>query len=65
MCVCVCVFHQITELSSEVADERNSGESASQLLEAETAERLRLETDMKDLQVDGHVHNTGLELKGV
>uniref|UniRef100_A0A668AK57 Myosin XVIIIA n=1 Tax=Myripristis murdjan TaxID=586833 RepID=A0A668AK57_9TELE len=41
---------RITELSSELADERNTGESASQLLETETSERLRLEKDMKDLQ---------------
>ncbi|XP_069390665.1 unconventional myosin-XVIIIa isoform X9 [Paralichthys olivaceus] len=41
---------RITELSSELADERNTGESASQLLESETSERLRLERDMKDLQ---------------
>lgn len=45
---------QITELSSELADERNTGESASQLLESETSERLRLEKDMKDLQVHTH-----------
>ncbi|KAM8905208.1 unconventional myosin-XVIIIa isoform 5-T5 [Spinachia spinachia] len=41
---------RISELSSELADERNTGESASQLLETETSERLRLEKDMKDLQ---------------
>ncbi|XP_066551563.1 unconventional myosin-XVIIIa isoform X8 [Amia ocellicauda] len=41
---------RITELSSELTDERNTGESASQLLESETSERLRLEKDMKDLQ---------------
>ncbi|XP_055081910.1 unconventional myosin-XVIIIa isoform X4 [Periophthalmus magnuspinnatus] len=41
---------RISELSSELADERNTGESASQLLESETGERLRLEKDMKDLQ---------------
>uniref|UniRef100_A0A672YNX1 Myosin XVIIIAb n=1 Tax=Sphaeramia orbicularis TaxID=375764 RepID=A0A672YNX1_9TELE len=41
---------RITELSSELADERNTGESASQLLETETSERLRLEKDMKELQ---------------
>ncbi|XP_049911309.1 unconventional myosin-XVIIIa isoform X7 [Epinephelus moara] len=41
---------RITELSSELADERNTGESASQLLETETSERLRLEKDIKDLQ---------------
>ncbi|KAI1903664.1 hypothetical protein AGOR_G00029530 [Albula goreensis] len=42
---------RITELSAELADERNTGESASQLLETETSERLRLEKDMKELQV--------------
>ncbi|XP_061074439.1 unconventional myosin-XVIIIa-like isoform X8 [Conger conger] len=42
---------RITDLSAELADERNTGESASQLLESETSERLRLEKDMKDLQV--------------
>ncbi|XP_076023990.1 unconventional myosin-XVIIIa isoform X4 [Genypterus blacodes] len=41
---------RITEMSSELADERNTGESATQLLETETSERLRLEKDMKDLQ---------------
>ncbi|XP_077396784.1 myosin-XVIIIa isoform X2 [Festucalex cinctus] len=41
---------RITELSSELTDERNTGESASQLLEAETSERLRLEKDLTDLQ---------------
>uniref|UniRef100_A0A8D0D9J0 Myosin XVIIIA n=1 Tax=Sander lucioperca TaxID=283035 RepID=A0A8D0D9J0_SANLU len=41
---------RISELSSELADERNTGESASQLLETETSERLRLEKDTKDLQ---------------
>uniref|UniRef100_A0ABM5ENP4 Unconventional myosin-XVIIIa isoform X7 n=1 Tax=Pogona vitticeps TaxID=103695 RepID=A0ABM5ENP4_9SAUR len=41
---------KITELTSELTDERNTGESASQLLDAETAERLRAEKEMKDLQ---------------
>lgn len=43
--------HQISELTSELTDERNTGESASQLLDAETAERLRAEKEMKELQV--------------
>lgn len=42
---------QISELTSELTDERNTGESASQLLDAETAERLRTEKEMKELQV--------------
>ncbi|KAM8853718.1 unconventional myosin-XVIIIa isoform 11-T11 [Synchiropus picturatus] len=41
---------RISELSSDLTDERNSGESAAQLLETETSERLRLEEEMKDLQ---------------
>uniref|UniRef100_A0A8C2D935 Myosin XVIIIAa n=1 Tax=Cyprinus carpio TaxID=7962 RepID=A0A8C2D935_CYPCA len=42
---------RITELTAELSDERNSAESTSQLLETETSERLRLEKDMKDMQV--------------
>ncbi|XP_028938009.1 unconventional myosin-XVIIIa isoform X4 [Ornithorhynchus anatinus] len=42
---------KISELTSELTDERNTGESASQLLDAETAERLRVEKEMKDLQI--------------
>lgn len=56
VCLFACLLHQITELSSELADERNTGESASQLLETETSERLRLERDMKDLQVETKTH---------
>ncbi|XP_042286936.1 unconventional myosin-XVIIIa-like isoform X1 [Thunnus maccoyii] len=41
---------RIADLLAELADERSTSESASQLLEAETSERLRLERDMKDLQ---------------
>ncbi|XP_038670218.1 unconventional myosin-XVIIIa isoform X7 [Scyliorhinus canicula] len=41
---------RVGDLTSELTDERNTGESASQLLEAETADRLRLEKEMKELQ---------------
>ncbi|XP_033970472.1 unconventional myosin-XVIIIa-like [Trematomus bernacchii] len=41
---------RVSELSSELADERSTSESASQLLETEISERLRLEKEMKDLQ---------------
>ncbi|XP_071066560.1 unconventional myosin-XVIIIa isoform X5 [Dasypus novemcinctus] len=41
---------RISELTSELTDERNTGESASQLLDAETAERLRAQKEMKELQ---------------
>ncbi|KAM8835403.1 unconventional myosin-XVIIIa-like isoform 2-T2 [Synchiropus picturatus] len=42
---------RISELLAELADERSTSESASQLLENETSERLRLEKDLKDLQI--------------
>ncbi|KAA8587159.1 hypothetical protein FQN60_000995 [Etheostoma spectabile] len=45
---------RISDLLAELADERSTSESASQLLETETSERLRLEKDMKDLQA--HIH---------
>ncbi|KAL4657307.1 unconventional myosin-XVIIIa-like isoform X1 [Arapaima gigas] len=41
---------RIAELSAELAEERSAGESAAQLLESETAERLRLDRDLRDLQ---------------
>ncbi|XP_072325693.1 unconventional myosin-XVIIIa isoform X5 [Scyliorhinus torazame] len=41
---------RVGDLTSELTDERNTGESASQLLETETADRLRLEKEMKELQ---------------
>lgn len=49
--VSVCVTVQIAELLAELADERGTSESATQLLETETSERLRLEKDLKELQV--------------
>ncbi|XP_078278614.1 myosin-XVIIIa isoform X4 [Rhinoraja longicauda] len=42
---------RLGELTSELTDERNTGESTTQLLETETADRLRLEKEMKELQV--------------
>lgn len=49
-CLCVCVLVQIADLLAELADERSTSESASQLLDTETSERLRLEKDLMDLQ---------------
>lgn len=46
----LCGLVQIADLLAELADERGTSESASQLLETETSERLRLEKDLKDLQ---------------
>ena len=47
---------QISELLAELSDERSTSESVSQLLENETTERLRLETDLSDLQVRTLTH---------
>lgn len=60
LCVCLslCVTVQIAELLAELADERGTSESATQLLETETSERLRLEKDLKELQV--HTFMTSL-----
>ena len=67
VCVCVCVAVQIAELLAELADERGTSESASQLLETETSERLRLEKDLKDLQAHAsltfHWEKTVIPLK--
>nr|XP_054586613.1 unconventional myosin-XVIIIa isoform X6 [Nothobranchius furzeri] len=52
---------RIAELLAELADERSTSESASQLLETETSERLRLERDMKDLQVTSDAMKKQLE----
>ncbi|KAI4814127.1 hypothetical protein KUCAC02_003333, partial [Chaenocephalus aceratus] len=54
---------RISELSSELADERSTSESASQLLETETSERLRLEKEMKDLQAKFDAMKKQLELQ--
>ncbi|XP_030009275.1 unconventional myosin-XVIIIa-like isoform X7 [Sphaeramia orbicularis] len=52
---------RIADLLAELADERSTSESASQMLETETSERLRLEKDMKDLQTKYEVMKKQLE----
>uniref|UniRef100_A0A3P8VV17 Myosin XVIIIAa n=1 Tax=Cynoglossus semilaevis TaxID=244447 RepID=A0A3P8VV17_CYNSE len=42
---------RIADLLAELADERSTSESLSQLLETETLDKLHLEKDLKDLQV--------------
>uniref|UniRef100_A0A3Q4HER1 Myosin XVIIIAa n=1 Tax=Neolamprologus brichardi TaxID=32507 RepID=A0A3Q4HER1_NEOBR len=54
---------RIADLLAELADERSTSESASQMLEAETSERLRLEKDMKDLQAKFDAMKKQLELQ--
>ncbi|XP_028276533.1 unconventional myosin-XVIIIa-like isoform X4 [Parambassis ranga] len=52
---------RIADLLAELTDERSTSESASQLLENETSERLRLEKDLKDLQVKSDAMKKQLE----
>ncbi|XP_043386961.1 unconventional myosin-XVIIIa isoform X19 [Chelonia mydas] len=52
---------RVAELTAELTDERHTGESASQLLDAETAERLRAEKEMKDLQAKYEVLKKQME----
>eukprot|EP00066_Takifugu_rubripes_P020687 XP_011609953.1 PREDICTED: unconventional myosin-XVIIIa-like [Takifugu rubripes] len=52
---------RIAELLAELADERGTSESATQLLETETSERLRLEKDLKELQIKFEVLKKQLE----
>uniref|UniRef100_A0A8C5H6E4 Unconventional myosin-XVIIIa-like n=1 Tax=Gouania willdenowi TaxID=441366 RepID=A0A8C5H6E4_GOUWI len=52
---------KIADLMVELADERSTSESASQLLETETSERLRLEKDIKELQASSEAMKKQLE----
>uniref|UniRef100_A0A671VL53 Myosin XVIIIAa n=1 Tax=Sparus aurata TaxID=8175 RepID=A0A671VL53_SPAAU len=52
---------RIADLLVELADERSTSESASQMLETETSERLRLEKDLKDLQAKSDAMKKQLE----
>ncbi|XP_036975876.1 unconventional myosin-XVIIIa isoform X2 [Acanthopagrus latus] len=52
---------RIADLLAELADERSTSESASQMLETETSERLRLEKDLKDLQAKSDAMKKQLE----
>lgn len=42
---------QVTELSASLADERETASHASEMLEGESMERMRLERQMQELQV--------------
>uniref|UniRef100_A0AAV2JAS3 Non-specific serine/threonine protein kinase n=1 Tax=Knipowitschia caucasica TaxID=637954 RepID=A0AAV2JAS3_KNICA len=52
---------RISDLVADLADERSTSESASQMLEAETSERLRLEKDLKDLQAKSEAMKKQME----
>jgi len=45
-------FPQVTELSAALADERETASHASEMLEGESMERMRLERQMQELQVN-------------
>lgn len=51
------IFPQVTELSASLADERETASHASEMLEGETMERMRLERQMQELQVCSYVQS--------
>ena len=42
---------QLTEITADLADEHSTATSASEMLESEAAERMRLEKELKELKV--------------
>lgn len=54
---------QIADLLAELADERSTSESLSQLLETETLDKLHLEKDLKDLQANHETHSKNITLE--
>ena len=49
--VLVVLYLQLSEMTADFVEENTTSNTASELLEVETAERMRLEKDFKDLQV--------------
>lgn len=47
MCLCI----QVVELQADLAEENTTATQASEMLETESAERMRLEKELKDVQV--------------
>ena len=45
---------QVVELTADLAEENTTATQASEMLETESAERMRLEKELKDVQVHGH-----------
>jgi len=48
----VCVM-QLTELAADYQDEHTTSTQTAEMLEAETTERIRLDKEVKELQVGG------------
>lgn len=56
-------FFQVTELSASLSEERETASHASEMLEGETMERMRLERQMQELQVCRMINDSsGVEL---
>lgn len=47
----LCFCFQLTELNADLAEEATTSSHASELLDQETAERMRLEKELKEIQV--------------
>ena len=51
-CVCWCCYTvQLSEMTADLAEEHSTSTLATERLEAETADRLRLEKELQDVQV--------------
>lgn len=51
-CVCWCCYTvQLSEMTADLAEEHSTSTLATERLEAETADRLRLEKELQDMQV--------------
>lgn len=48
--ICALVF-QLTELSADLSEEHTTSSHATEIIEQETSNRLRLEKDLRDIQV--------------
>ena len=56
-CVCCCCYAvQLSEMTADLAEEHSTSTLATERLEAETADRLRLEKELQDVQVSRKSH---------
>jgi len=56
-CVCWCCYTvQLSEMTADLAEEHSTSTLATERLEAETADRLRLEKELQDVQVRRKSH---------
>ena len=52
-------FCQLVEVTADLAEENKTASQATEMLETESAERMRLEKELKDIQVGEQSGNSG------